>query len=422
MSQFGITAVRGKTDGGARVSDAKGADRFGPIGSAGEVDEQILKEARSHIGKVATRTSGKTEACHDNLRCFAWGIGDLNPLWIDLEYGRRSIFGTNLAPPTFFYCVYTGGPELLPGLPYLVTLEAGVKVRLHDRLRLGDHGLRAEAEVTDAELVTSRRGVKRILWTTTTKYFGRSGSGKEKCWAEIHRQFFRMAPSVNNKSVSYEPREQQVWSEEQLEALGKETLAAEARRADQIRYWEDLSLGDRLGPLPRGPYTLWDHIAYHVGSAIFHPAFDGWWLHTQDDQSAYPDSLDYPRRWPINGPWGVANGHWDLEVARRAGQPGLYDYGNHRGAVIMTLVTNWMGDAGFLREFSIRNRRPVITGDVMRISGAIEELVPQDLPAHEVGSSSRAVKIRLEVFNQLDELVSEGTALVELPRRGAARS
>jgi acyl dehydratase len=37
----------------------------------------------------------------DVVRRWAYAIGDVNPLWLDHEYGRQSRWKTNLVPPTF---------------------------------------------------------------------------------------------------------------------------------------------------------------------------------------------------------------------------------------------------------------------------------------------------------------------------------
>ena len=54
-----------------------------------------------------------TEASRDAIRHFAHGIGDLNPLWQDLEYANQTRWGDIIAPPCFlFSCGFgrSGGP------------------------------------------------------------------------------------------------------------------------------------------------------------------------------------------------------------------------------------------------------------------------------------------------------------------------
>jgi acyl dehydratase len=381
------------------------------------VDERTLEEARQWVGRPLRLRPGQTEATTDNLRFFALGIGDPNPLYVDREYGRASVLGTNVAPPTFGYSIFFGG--ILPGLEHLTTVNAGAEWRFHDRLRLGDRGLRAEAHVADVELVTSSRGITRLLSTGLVRYLRRDAAGEETCFAELDALFWRMAPSGQGRGVSYEAREPAVWSDDELAALGEE-VQAETRRGAETRYWDDVAAGDSLGSIVRGPYTLLDQVAYWVGERSKAPrAFEGWWLHLHDDPERQPNTITAMytgRRRPLSE-WGAAgSGHWDARGGHRTGMPGAYDDGHQRIGVVTALVTSWMGDAGFLRELRVRQRRPVIPGDLLRISGAVDEMLDEEPRAREVGPT-RAVSVHFEATNQLEQLVTGGTAVVELPMR-----
>jgi acyl dehydratase len=375
------------------------------------IDERLLEKVRSWIGKPLQIRPGQTEASQDNLRWFALGIGDPNPLWIDPEYGRQSVLGANVAPPTFVHSVLLG--VILPG-PKLYAVHAGNRYRYHRRLRLGDRGLRGEGTLKDAELVTSSRGITRILSTGLVRYFRQEPSGEETSWAELEGMFWRMESSGSNKGLRYEPREPTTWSDDELEELGKE-LRTETRRGSEPRYWEDVSEGDSLGAIARGPYTQMDQVTYHVGSRS-HPrvAFDGWWRYPDEVSRGLVDPMN-PRR---PGPAGSrARGHSDAKAAYAEGMPGAYDDGFQRMGVIASLITNWMGDAAFLREFEARQYKPVIPGDLLRISGEVVERLNESRVDPDTGAPAQPVKVRLEGKNQLGQVVSSGTAVVDLPRR-----
>ena len=51
------------------------------------------------IGKRSERVKSTVE--RGMVRRFAEAVGDLNPIYIDEEVGRRSRYGRNIAPPTF---------------------------------------------------------------------------------------------------------------------------------------------------------------------------------------------------------------------------------------------------------------------------------------------------------------------------------
>ena len=45
-------------------------------------------------------------ATRDAIRHFAWGVGDNNPLWTDIDHARASRWVGLIAPPCFLYGVH----------------------------------------------------------------------------------------------------------------------------------------------------------------------------------------------------------------------------------------------------------------------------------------------------------------------------
>ena len=101
--------------------------------------------------------------------------------------------------------------------------------------------------------------------------------------------------------------------------------------------------------------------------------------------------------------------HWDDSFAQLIGVPRAYDYGPQRISWMITLLTNWMGDHGHLRRFSVQLRRPVLVGDAVWVKATV------------VGKSGDGtVDITLVATNQDQEMVAKGTAQVVLPVRELA--
>ena len=72
----------------------------------------IGKETITHIGEVSAMT----------IKRYASTVGDLNPLYLDEEYARKSKYGSLVAPPNYLGAVVNWGvapeQELMPdGLP-----------------------------------------------------------------------------------------------------------------------------------------------------------------------------------------------------------------------------------------------------------------------------------------------------------------
>jgi acyl dehydratase len=104
-------------------------------------------------------------------------------------------------------------------------------------------------------------------------------------------------------------------------------------------------------------------------------------------------------------------GHQDSKVATaELGMPGAYDNGPQRIGMIATCITNWMGDDGFLRKYSMRMKLPVIFGDTTYTKGRIT--------GKRVENGQALVDADMWAENQLGQTTAKGSAVIELPRRG----
>ena len=86
-----------------------------------KITEKGLDDLRGRIGQPVTGSVEPWcyEATRDNIRHYAHGIGDDNPLWCDPEYAANTQHGGILALPSFLFATsriisgYVGG---LPGV------------------------------------------------------------------------------------------------------------------------------------------------------------------------------------------------------------------------------------------------------------------------------------------------------------------
>src|SRR6185295_19922752 len=107
--------ARARTERDGLMSSATTARSFPKI------TEQGLDVLRGRIGvKIgATAEPWCHEATRDNIRHYAHGIGDDNPLWCVPEYAKKTAFGDVIALPSFLFATsriisgYVGG---LPGI------------------------------------------------------------------------------------------------------------------------------------------------------------------------------------------------------------------------------------------------------------------------------------------------------------------
>ena len=75
--------------------------------------------------------------------------------------------------------------------------------------------------------------------------------------------------------------------------------------------------------------------------------------------------------------------HWDVEWARRAGNPQTYDYGRMRETWLVHLCTDWMGDDAWLWKLDCEFRRFNYVGDTHWMRGRVtrRHLADGDRPA-----------------------------------------
>jgi acyl dehydratase len=115
---------------------------------------------------------------------------------------------------------------------------------------------------------------------------------------------------------------------------------------------------------------------------------------------------------PETGSYEYADrGHYERGAALEYGMPGPYDNPFQRTSFVAHLLTDWMGDLGFLRSVKLRFRRPFVFGDTMRVGGRVDRV-------DNASASEALVHVAIECQNQLGEVTTEGSATVMLPRAG----
>ena len=179
--------------------------------------------------------------------------------------------------------------------------------------------------------------------------------------------------------------------------------AHEEVRGARPRYWDDVSEGERLPTMAKGPMTVTGFIAYAQGwGGLYIRANKLAWK--QIDRHA---GLGIKNRFGI--PDCPERVHWEHDFATRVGAPGAYDYGPERCSWLTHHLTNWIGDDGFLHRAHCKIRRHNPEGDTLRIDGTVVRKFVED--------GRPLVEIEQEARNQDGELSVIGGGTVELVRR-----
>jgi hypothetical protein len=96
-------------------------------------------------------------------------------------------------------------------------------------------------------------------------------------------------------------------------------------------------------------------------------------------------------------------------MAKEVGMPGVYDVGLQRIPWHAHLMTNWIGDDGFLRKLYAQLRRPNVVGDVTTLTGKVIRKY--------VENGEHLVECKLWAENQVGEMTMPATAVASLPSK-----
>lgn len=360
-------------------------------------DEQIA-QLRSMIGlPIRSDRPHVTELTPDAIRHYALGIGDRNPLWTDPDYaaghGRSQV-----APPSALLAMDKVFSGYVTGLAGIHAMYAGATFEFERPLKVGD---RLTGSATLKELIERPSKFAGRSWQQIYQVPFHDRSGVLVCTG--HSYCFRIERDSARQAKKYEEIRVE-WAPEQIAEIAQRYRDEEARRrGDEIRYAEDVTVGDRLPQITKGPYTATTAIAYLLG-------WGGLYVR------AHGDAFDLFDRHPALGipnEWGVPEPpervHWDPDLARRVGVPGAYDYGPERVSWLSHVVTDWMGDDGFLRYLDVQVRRHNVLGELVTCDGYVSAV---DVP-------TGTVDITLNAVNQDGHESARGTAKVILPPRRA---
>ena len=321
-----------------------------------EIDAWAAR-TRALTGKVVPeRQPWNLEVSADAVRHFAYGTDDDNPLWTDEAYVHTSKWGKLQAPPAFLvssmYPILHGAPIKAP----LASLIGGVEYEWFERIFVGDT-LTPEARQKDFYEKRNKEGRRLNFIISEITYRNQDQTIVGKATGTMI-----MATQVGAQvMLEHEiPR----YSDAQLKEL-ESTWRAEARCGGEPRRFADVEIGEELPPIVRGPLTIGDMVAWN---AAIGPAYKGGrWGYLDLTKAPHTAMVN-----PITGfPVKYSQQHEDFQLASGRGMPAPFDNGVMRFAWIAPLVTNWMGDEGFLKRLYVQVKRPGLYGDLVTYSAKV---------------------------------------------------
>jgi acyl dehydratase len=367
----------------------------------GVITSELIEEMKNNRGlklRVANALFNEY-ATRDNIRKFVDGIGDINPLFRDEEYAKKSRYGCVIAPPSFIFSVLAA---VQFGWRGLAGYHSASDMEFYKAIKVGDRVTPEETFLDFEGPKKSKFAEKTIFDYFENRYFG----PKNELVAKVKILVIRAERKKTREKGKYSKIEiPHPWTKDELENIEEEVLAEEIRGSNP-RYWEEVEVGQELPQLLKGPLGVTDMIASVVAGLA--PA----------RLAAHGVSLrEYKRKpaWAFRDPGTHAlepnfSVHYNIAAARAMGLPFPYDVGTQRHCWFIQFLTDWIGDHAWIKRCYAEYRRFVFMSDVIRIQGKVTDKFVDD-------EGEYCIKVKANTLNQRGENVMPGEATISLPSK-----
>ena len=334
----------------------------GEVRGSIKVTDEVLERRRERTNKPykVDHILYNTEASKDTIRHFADGIGDGNPLFRDEDYAKNTKYGKIIAPGCYLYTIQWVAPG--SGMPGIHAWYSGGDWEWYKPILVGDQ-FKSVAILRDVLIKDGKMtgGGKIYIDQTDVVYVNQKG---EIAGKELQRTIWAEREASGSAGKYIDTAKPVISKEDWIRILS--AYESEEVRGSTPRYWEDVQVGDRVGPMIKGPLSVRDEIAWLMGGGS--PFFRAHKIEF-DFEARHPKVLEYVKEMgEADVPELV---HIFDEWARHIGVARAYDYGNQRMAWLCNFFTNWTGDDGFLWKMSGDLRSFNQMGDVVTFEGKV---------------------------------------------------
>jgi acyl dehydratase len=371
--------------------------------------EEDIERAKALVGRWAPSRAREhfTTVTHDVMRNFARGYGDDNPLFASEDYGTLTRWGTQIAPPMIGIAVnkpLLGDPPdkslKRPSFRGIHVFVSGSTWNWYRPVAAGDqlYSFGGTESVVEKKSEFAERSV--LITGAGVKMNQRGEIVAISRTLAIHTE--RKTAREKGKYAEIKPA---TYTDEDIARLDA-VYAAEQVQGSKQRWWEDVSVGDVLNPMAKGPLTATDMIVFHAGGYGFVP------YEPCSNRVAYKNRQRIAPFYVKNS-YGVPDVaqrvHWDSAWAQAIGNPMAYDYGVMRDCWLSHFLTDWMGDDGWLVTQSSQIRKFNYIGDSHVLTG--------EVVGKRIEDGRCLVDIEMRGTNQRDTVTCPATATVALPSR-----
>jgi acyl dehydratase len=366
------------------------------VSSMDAIDRQIdtwVEATKKLTGKTVEERKPWIENINEeNIRHFAQGTDDQNPLWLDAAIAAKTKWGGIIAPPSMIfanrYPILHGAPMPAP----LASLIGGVEAEFYQPVRPGDHLTSAPVQ-KDFYEKRNKEGRRLNFVISEVTY-----QNQKDEVAAIARGTMIMATQVGLQTMMEHtmPR----YTDADLKRL-ETAWSNEYRRGSSTLYIQDVQVGAAIPKIVRGPFTIGDLVAWNAAIGPSYKA--GSWGYLELTKAMHTAMFNPVTNFPVK----YSQQHEDFHMAAGRGMPAPFDNGVMRFAWTAPLITNWMGFDAWLRRLSVQVRRPGLYGDLTTYSA---QVIEKD-------AATGVVKLKISGRRQDGLETTAGEAEVVLPRK-----
>lgn len=343
-----------------------------------------------------------TEITRDSIKQLVDAMGDENPLYRDPDYAEKTKYGSLIAPPSWpFTIVYGQYPEFT--MTEYVSLYCGDTFEWYMPVADGDKIDWKTTYPTEVFEKQTRVGGTAVFCKGMQEFKRHQGGVPvarqiwTQCYIEMEKTPYntvRSGAKVPQYTPEFIEQIHAAWDEENEKLWG-----------GKPHYFEDVTIGESLTPLVRGPLTASEVAAWTKAASQFF--FTSNKLHLITQERSQWGYYDPALKMHMNTHENVYDCYGVMHERTGSYIPG--GMGSQRCSWVCTFLSNFASDEGFVWKMDLRHVRKGGLFNVYTTTGTITD-------KHAEGGRFW-VDIDLQMVDQTGEAVIKGKAQVLLPSR-----
>lgn len=371
-----------------------------------EMNQLVGKEMKTAYSIYGSWPQAHHLVTEDVIQDFVWNLGCNNPLYRDPDYAKKTRWGGMIAPPGRFmhYIAETGNLPMGRVIDGVAHLYGGTTYLYNDVVRAGESFTIRDEFLGVEEKLVKNKPYRLLIMRSNRHYINQEG--KTVVTAMGNTVITCAYPEEREKgdSAVFGKVSKPHYDQDFLDKIHQhyeDYFDGKLTRGAVKRYWEDVQEGDVLPELIKGPLDIADVIGFLCATgAQLGGAATKWHI---------------ARNWPVlkdpsTGEVVPTQGfHFTDELAWNRGFPCALAYAAQHEAYTSEIVTNWMGDDGFVKKLTHQQRRPSYQGDMAYVKGHVTRKY--------IENGEHLVDVEMWTENQNGIKVCPSSAVVLLPSR-----